>query len=193
MSSTPALPAGSNTVNPFLMTDDAARIIDFVIEVFEATDVPEARTVDTDGLILHSELRIGDSVITVADRKPDWPFTPGFIQVYVDDVEGTLARAVGLGARIVTRPTDFFGDTFSRFADPSGNLWWVYAHVPQEQVWDADGADAASWSGSGDGEEADDHGAAEEDWSSFTSPELEYIHESLVEAMASLRDPRLDR
>lgn len=76
MSSTPARPAGSNTINPFLMTDDAARIIDFVIEVFRATDVPEARTVDTDGLILHSELRIGDSVITVADRKPDWPFTP---------------------------------------------------------------------------------------------------------------------
>ena len=193
MSSTPALPAGSNTVNPFLMTDDAARIIDFVIEVFGATDVPEARTVETDGLILHSELRIGDSAITVADRKPDWPFTPGFIQVYVDDVEGTLARAVGLGARIVTRPTDFFGDTFSRFADPSGNLWWVYAHVPQEQAGDADGGDTGSWSGSADGERADEHDAVAEDWSSFTSPELEYIHESLVEAMVSLRDPRLDR
>ncbi|WP_282847654.1 VOC family protein [Microbacterium oxydans] len=193
MSSTPALPAGSNTINPFLMTDDAARIIDFVIEVFGATDVPEARTVDTDGLILHSELRIGDSVITVADRKPDWPFTPGFIQVYVDDVEGTLARAVGLGARVVTRPTDFFGDTFSRFADPSGNLWWVYAHVPQEQTWDADGTDASTWDGSAEDAGADDRDAAEADWSSFTSPELEYIHESLVAAMASLRDPRLDR
>ncbi len=193
MSNAPALPAGSNTVNPFLMTDDASRIIDFVIEVFGATDVPEARTVDTDGLILHSELRIGDSVITVADRKPDWPFTPGFLQVYVDDVEGTLARAVGLGARIVTRPTDFFGDTFSRFADPSGNLWWVYTHVPQGQTWDAAGEDAAAWSGSAESEGADEHDAPEEDWSSFSSPELEYIHESLVEAMASLRDPRLDR
>jgi len=193
MSSTPALPAGSNTINPSLMTDDAARIIDFVIEVFGATDVPEARTVDTDGLILHSELRIGDSVITVADRKPDWPFTPGFLQVYVDDVEGTLARAVELGARIVTRPTDFFGDTFSRFADPSENLWWVYAHVPQDQTGDADGADVATWNGSTDGGEAEGHDAAEDDWSSFTSPELEYIHESLVEAMAALRDPRLDR
>ncbi|MPS76133.1 MAG: glyoxalase, partial [Microbacterium sp.] len=90
---TPApVPAGSNTVNPFLMTDDAARIIDFVIEVFDASDVPQARTLDTDGLILHSELRIGDSMITVADRKPDWPFTPGFLQVYVVDVEATLAR-----------------------------------------------------------------------------------------------------
>lgn len=179
MPQTPATPAGSNTVNPFLMTDDAARIIDFVVDVFGASDVPEARTLDTDGLILHSELRIGDSLITIADRKPDWPFTPGFLQVYVDDVEAALERAVARGARIVTRPTDFFGDTFSRFVDPSGNLWWVYLHVP---LADAEGAAGDDWPDAGDGTE---------DWSSFTSPELEYIHDSLVEAMATLRDPRL--
>jgi PhnB protein len=188
MNPTPSLPAGSNTINPFLMTDDAAGIIAFLIVVFGATDVPEARTVDTDGLILHSELRIGDSMITVADRKADWPFTPGFIQVYVDDVESTLARAVELGARIVTRPTDFFGDTFSRFADPSGNLWWVYTHVPQEQSWGAED-DTTSWGSEGDDEGGSSDDSAE-DWSSFTSPELEYIHESLVKAMASLQDPR---
>jgi len=117
----------------------------------------------------------------VADRKPDWPFTPGFLQVYVDDVEATLERAVALGARIVTRPTDFFGDTFSRFTDPSRNLWWVYTHVPQEAVWDAAGTEP----------DAEGEDAGDEDWSSFTSPELEYIHDSLVEAMASLKDPRL--
>lgn len=174
MTSVPARPAGSNTINPFLMTDDAARIIAFLIDVFGAVDVAEARTLDTDGLILHSELRIGDSVITVADRKPDWPFTPGFIQVYVDDVEGTLERAQRLGARIVTRPTDFFGDTFSRFSDPSGNLWWVYRHEPQA---------VSEWSAESDAE----------DWSDFTSPELEYIHESLVAAMSALQDPRQPR
>ncbi|WP_449409104.1 VOC family protein [Microbacterium maritypicum] len=178
----PAIPAGSNTVNPFLMTDDASRIISFLVDVFGAQDVPEARTLDTDGLILHSELRIGDSVITVADRKPDWPFTPGFTQVYVDDVEATLARAVDRGARIVTAPTDFFGDTLARFADPAGNLWWVYRHVPYAA--EAGAADAEEWGAAG-GE-----GAESEDWSAFTSPELEYIHESLVDAMRALRDPR---
>lgn len=182
MTPIPARPDGSNTVNPFLMTDDAARIIDFLTRVFGAIDVPEARTLDTDGLILHSELRIGDSLITVADRKPDWPFTPGFLQVYVDDVEATLERAVALGARIVTRPTDFFGDTFSRFTDPSGNLWWVYRHEPQEAAWDA-----------APPEDAGTTDADAEDWSSFTSPELEYIHESLVSAMTSLQDPRMER
>lgn len=183
MTHLPAIPAGSNTVNPFLMTDDAPRIIAFLVDVFGAVDVPEARTLDTDGLILHSELRIGDSVVIVADRKPDWPFTPGFVQVYVDDVEATLARAVERGARIVTAPTDFFGDTFSRFADPAGNLWWVYRHAPDAE---ADGfADAEEWGAPGS-----DEGVEQEDWSAFTSPELEYIHESLVDAMRALRDPR---
>jgi PhnB protein len=183
MTHLPAIPAGSNTVNPFLMTDDASRIISFLVDVFGAQDVPEARTLDTDGLILHSELRIGGSVITVADRKPDWPFTPGFTQVYVDDVEATLARAVDRGARVVTTPTDFFGDTLARFADPAGNLWWVYRHVPYAA--EAGAADAEEWGAAGGDEDA-----AQEDWSAFTSPELEYIHESLVDAMRALRDPR---
>lgn len=190
MATVPARPAGSNTVNAFVMTDDAAALIDFMTRVFGAVDVPEARTLDSDGLILHSELLIGDSMITIADRKPDWPFTPAFNRVYVDDVEATLARAEELGARIVTNPTDFFGDVFSRFQDPQGNLWWVYRHNPaagDASGWgetDAPTDDAQGW---GEPDAAADAGG---DWESFTSPELEYIHSTLVEAMATLKDPR---
>lgn len=173
----PAAPAGSATVNPFIWTDDAAGLIDFLVAVFGATDVPEARTVDTDGLILHSELLIGDSTLTVAERKPGWPYTPAFVRVYVDDPEAVLARAEERGGRTVTRPTDFFGDVLSRFADPFGHLWWVYQHNPGAAVWD----DAS-------GEDAD--GNSGESWESFTSPELEYIHATLIEAMSGLRDPR---
>ncbi|MFI6572839.1 VOC family protein [Nocardia fluminea] len=110
MSTTPAVPpapAGSATVDPFIWTDDAAGLLDFLVDVFGATEVAEARTADTDGLILHSELRIGDSTLTIADRKPDWPYTPSFVRVYVDDPDATLKRAAARGARIVTEPTDF--------------------------------------------------------------------------------------
>jgi PhnB protein len=175
MTTTPARPAGSNTVNPFIMTDDARRLIAFVTDVFGAVDVAEARTVDTDGLILHSEVLIGDSMITIADRKPSWPFTPAFIRVYVDDVAETLARAEHLGASIVTQPTDFFGDVFARIQDPQANLWWIYRHNPAADAQSLDHADAA------DGEAS---------WESFASPELEYIHSTLVDAMAALTDPR---
>lgn len=176
MTNFPAHPPGSNTVNPFIMTDDASALIAFVTEVFGAVNVPEARTVDSDGLILHSELLIGDSMITISDRKPDWPFTPAFTRVYVDDVPATLARAEQLGARIVTRPTEFFGDVFSRFQDPQGNLWWVYRHSPPTDTQDWVQLDAAT--------------DADKSWESFTSPELEYIHSTLVDAMAALKDPR---
>ncbi len=176
MTIVPARPAGSNTVNPFIMTDDASALIAFATEVFGAVNVPEARTVDSDGLILHSELLVGDSMITISDRKPDWPFTPAFTRVYVDDVPATLARAEQLGARIVTRPTEFFGDVFSRFQDPQGNLWWVYRHNPPTDTQDWGQLDAA--------------GDADNSWGSFTNPELEYIHSTLVDAMAALKDPR---
>lgn len=190
MSSIPAAPAGSNTVNPFIMTSDAVELIAFVAHVFGAVDVPEARTTDSDGTILHSELLIGDSMITICDRKADWPFTPAFTRVYVDDVESTLARAEERGARIVTQPTDFFGDVFSRVQDLQGNLWWIYRHTPATaegaQEWGT--ADAAA--GAQDWSDADASADGEESWESYTSPELEYIHSTLVEAMAALRDPR---
>jgi len=178
----PAAPAGSNTVSPFIMTDNAAGLIAFVVDVFRAVDVAEARTLDADGLVLHSELLIGDSLITIADRKSDWPYTPAFTRVYVDDVPSTLERAVAAGGRLVTEPTDFWGDVLSRFADPYGNLWWVYQHNPQ-----------ATWDDSSAGEptgQAWDDGEADASWEAYTTPELEYIHSTLVEAMGALRDPR---
>ncbi|GAA2275057.1 hypothetical protein GCM10009853_031340 [Glycomyces scopariae] len=182
MTATPPVPAGSNTVNPFIVAEGAAALIAFLIEVFGAEDVPEARTLDTDGLILHAELRIGDSLLTVADRKPDWPFTPALTRIYVDDVAAVLDRAEKLGGRVLTRPTDFFGDTLARFQDPAANLWWVYQHAPEAvQDWSADAAGEGEWQA--DGEEA-------ADWSSFTTPELEYINTSLNEAMRGLTDPR---
>jgi PhnB protein len=124
--SIPAAPAGYATVNPFVITSDASGLIDFLTQVFGATERPEARTLDDDGLLLHAELVVGNATIMFAERKPGWPFTPSLLQVYVDDVGATLDVARRLGATVVTEPTAFFGDTFSRFRDPSSNLWWVY-------------------------------------------------------------------
>ncbi len=182
----PAAPAGSATVDPFIWSDDAAGLIRFLLDVFDATEVPEARTADTDGLVLHSEVQIGDSTITIADRKPQWPYTPAFVRVYVEDPAATLKRAAGAGARIVTEPTEFWGDVLARFADPFGHLWWVYEHNPSDDAaGGAEGADAAT-TVDGDWTEP----AGDESWESFATPELTYVHSTLMEAMAALRDPR---
>ncbi|MDJ0397284.1 VOC family protein [Rhodococcus rhodochrous] len=176
----PPRPDGSNTVDTFLISDRAAELVDFLVAVLEAEEVPEARTLDHDGLLLHSEVRVGDSVLVVADRKPDWPFTPAFVRVHVHDVDAVLERATQHGAEIVTRPTDFFGDVLARFSDPSGNLWWIQRHDP--------GADTSAWT---DDTATDDTATDESaDWSDVASPVLGYIHSTLTEAVRTLRDPR---
>jgi PhnB protein len=175
----PAAPAGYATVNPFVITHDADGLIDLVKQVFRATVRPEARTLDDDGLLLHAELAIGNATVMFAERKPGWPFTPGLFQVYVDDVDATLKVARQLGATVVTEPTDFFGDTFSRFRDPWGNLWWVYRHGGQSRAGDEEGAD---WTG-------DAAATGAEEWDQ-SSPGLTYIHDTLLAAMRQLQDPR---
>lgn len=172
--SAPRAPEGYKTVNPFVITEKASELIRFLTEVFAAEELPDARTIDHDGLLLHAEVRIGDSIVMLAERKPDWPATPGLLQVYVDDLDAALDAARRLGATVVTEPTEFFGAQLSRFVDPWRNLWWVYRQgedAPTEwsdESWEADAG--------GDGEE-------------WASPELDYINSTLTTAMGMLRSP----
>ena len=171
--STTATPTGFSTLNPFFITRDADGLIAFLREVFGGAEHLDARTVDIDGLLLHAELEIGGTTLMFAERKPDWPFLPQLTQIYVGDLADVLARAAERGARIITRPTDFFGTAFSRMADPWGNLWWVYQHGEAPDL-DRDAAQ-------------DEIGPEPAEWA---DPGLAYIHRTIVEAMPSLgREP----
>jgi len=163
----PSAPRGHNTINSFIVTKDALKLITFLEQVFGAKEDKAAHTMDDDGLLLHSDLQIGDSVVMVMESKPGWPVTPSLLQVYVSDVDATLAKAKKHGAKVVTEPTDFYGDIFSRFIDPFGNLWWAYKHNQQADAqWDDAGAGASdSWE---------------------PSKEMRYIHDTLLDAMKSL-------
>ncbi|MFD4324469.1 VOC family protein [Nocardioides sp. NPDC058538] len=174
--SAPAAPEGYATVNPFIITADAVELTRFVIEVFDGEERAEARTIDEDGLLLQAEVRVGTTTIMLAERKPGWPFTPSMLQVYVDDLDAVLERALARGARLVTKPTDFFGTQFARVQDASANLWWIWQHG--DAVWDAQDGEN-EWAAEGTDEGWDDE-----------SPELAYIHDTLLEAMTDLRDPQ---
>lgn len=182
--STPHTPPGFATINPFIITRDADSLIQFLTNVFDGIDHPEARTIDTDGLLLHAELQIGDSTLMFAERKPDWPFTPALLQVYVDDVDATLRRAAAQGAEIITRPTDFLGfHIFSRFLDPWRNLWWVYSAPVTPETDDAISRDTNT-----DTEDAED-GWADDGQAWEPAPELTYIRDTVVAVLPRLRDP----
>lgn len=174
------VPAGYATVNPFIVTRDAEGLIKFITEVFLGTPIPEAHTIDNDGLLLHAEVQLGDSRVMLFERKPGWPFTPAFLQIYVHDVANTLALAEERGAEVVTQPTPFYGEIFSRILDPWKNMWWVYSATVVGEGTSATPGLEDTWNTS------DEHDSGAE-W--VPSPELTYIHDTIIEAFPRIKDP----
>jgi uncharacterized glyoxalase superfamily protein PhnB len=123
-----------NKVNPFvIIKGGAAGFTKFVEEVFDAEENKQVRTPDRDGTLIHAEIQIGDAMILLADSKEDWPFTPAFLQVYVENAQETLARAEKEGARIITNASVFYnGLKLARFKDKWGNIWWLYEKMIKE-------------------------------------------------------------
>ena len=122
------VPEGYHTVTPWIISRDTARLIDFVRAAFGAEEI--ARIHNEDGTIGHAEFRIGDSVVMAFDAKEEWPNTPSFIRLYVEDGDAVYRRALEAGATSVTEMTDlFFGDRVGRVRDPQGNLWWIQARL----------------------------------------------------------------
>jgi PhnB protein len=66
---TSAKPAPNNyhTVTPYILVQDADKLIDFVKKVFDAKETE--RITMPNGSIGHAEVRLGDSVIMVSDAK----------------------------------------------------------------------------------------------------------------------------
>ncbi|MFG3507560.1 VOC family protein [Streptomyces sp. NPDC047821] len=123
-----AVPEGYTTVTPWIITHDTAGLIDYLERAFGAEDL--GRFVMEDGSIGHAELRIGDARVMAFDGPRDWPVTPAFLRLYVEDADATHRRAVEAGGTSVTEVTPlFFGDRVGRVRDPFGNLWWIQTHV----------------------------------------------------------------
>ena len=124
------LPPGYGTVNPFVAVrgpGGAAGFIEFVTAVFGGRETLAAHTIDVDDLLIHAEVRIGDSTVMVCDAKPNWPFTPALLQVYVTDADAVVARARADGAEVITEPTGFYGNQrLARLLDPWHNVWWLF-------------------------------------------------------------------
>jgi uncharacterized glyoxalase superfamily protein PhnB len=124
------IPEGYTTVTPWIISRDTAGLLDFVSQAFDAVEL--ARVVGDDGTIGHAEFRIGNAIVMGFDAKPDWPDTPAFLRLYVEDADETFRRAVEAGAAPVTEVTHlFWGDRVGRVRDPFGNLWWIQGRVEE--------------------------------------------------------------
>jgi PhnB protein len=130
------VPHGYHTATPYLIIGGAAEAIEFYRHVFGATEL--FRMPGPDDRIAHAEIKIGDSVIMLADEVLDMgyrsPRTLGgssiTLLVYVDNVDTVFRRAVDAGA-LALRPVEnqFYGDRSGTLEDPFGHIWTVATHV----------------------------------------------------------------
>ena len=122
------MPEGYFTVTPWIISADTAKLLDFVTRAFDAEEL--GRVVLENGAIGHAEFRIGDSIVMAFDARPEWPETPAFLRLYVEDGDAVHRQAVEAGATSVTEMTELaFGDRVGRVRDPLGNLWWIQSRI----------------------------------------------------------------
>lgn len=75
---------------------------------------------------MHSEVRLDDSVIMIADSAPEWPPAPSHVHIYVDDVDAAYQRALDAGAHSVQSPTKKDDDDKrGGVKDSGGTTWWI--------------------------------------------------------------------
>ena len=122
------IPAGYHTVTPHLISADASRVIEFLKQVFDSTEI--YRLSAPNGQLIHAELKIGDSMIMVAEASKEWKAMPASFAVYVEDADATYKRAVEAGAVPLREPANqFYGDRSGGVTDLAGNQWWIATHI----------------------------------------------------------------
>ena len=121
---------------PMLVCADPAAEIEFCTAAFGAKEL--SRRVE-DGLgVVHATLGIGELLVMVhcetkhlASRAPQQDgSSPVVLYLYIENVDAVVARAVEVGARILTPLEDqFWGDRMARILDPAGHVWNVASRV----------------------------------------------------------------
>lgn len=131
-----AIPDGYHSVTPYLIVNGAARAIDFYKLAFGATEL--LRIPGAHDRIMHAELKIGDSIIMLADEPESGEHksaqslggSPVSLMIYIEDVDKVFARALSAGAKQTRAVQDqFYGDRSGNLIDPFGHAWTVATHV----------------------------------------------------------------
>jgi PhnB protein len=138
MAEVPFKPPGYHSVTPYLALRDARAAIEFYQRALGAETVLELEM--PDGTVAHAEIRIGDSVLMLAEENAAWgnrsPLalggSPVSLLIYVPDVDAAFARALAAGATRV-RPVEdqFYGDRSGTLSDPFGYQWTLATHIEE--------------------------------------------------------------
>jgi len=111
-------------IAPYFLVNGAPRFIDFLVAAFDAT--PGIRVPRPDGMIMHAEVRIGDSVVELGEANEQYPTRPMTTHLYVADSDASYAHALEAGATSIYEVADqHWGDRQGCVKDAFGNVWYI--------------------------------------------------------------------
>jgi PhnB protein len=128
------IPEGYSSVTPYLIVKGAAEALEFYKKAFGATEVVRMKMGDKIG---HAEIRIGNSMVMLADEAPEMGAkspsslggSPVGLCIYLEDVDAAAQKATAAGAKVVRPVQDqFYGDRSGTFEDPFGHVWTIATH-----------------------------------------------------------------
>lgn len=137
-----AIPEGYHSVTPNLIIRGAAKAIEFYKQAFGAELT--FRQDRPDGKLMHATIKIGDSILMLADecaphkghdaecvRSPDGlGGTTTNFYLYVNDADAVFNKAIKSGAVVAVPVADmFWGDRLGMLKDPFGHFWTVATHT----------------------------------------------------------------
>jgi PhnB protein len=128
---------GFGTVTPYIVTQDADSVIEFVKKTFGAEETLRAPMPTG----LHCEVRIGDSMMMIGGGVPgvEWKRDSqlGTFHVYVRDCDAAYERALAAGGRSLHEPADQpYGERSGSVADAAGNFWYIATRFGKDYKWE---------------------------------------------------------
>jgi uncharacterized glyoxalase superfamily protein PhnB len=125
---------GFHSVTPYLIVSAAGQLVDFTKEAFGAQ---ERFRVNRPGeqAIMHTEVKIGDSIIELSDGNDEFPPATMTLLLRVSDVDAVYNRAVQAGATPFQPVTDHdYGSRGGSVKDLCGNTWHIFTPVPGDTI-----------------------------------------------------------
>ena len=121
MTATP-IPEGFYAITPYLFAQGALRLIAFISAAFEGELIFKQKR--PDDAIMRARMRIGDSMLMLADATPDFGSMATSIDLYVRDCDAVCHRALGsAGASVFPFMTLPSGERYGGVKGPCGEIW----------------------------------------------------------------------
>lgn len=128
---------GFHTVTPYLILSGAAPWIEFVKEAFGAEERFRMQRPEG-GVIMHAEVKIGDSIVEVADANPQFPAMPTTLLLRASDPDAVYNRAIMAGATAFDPVADHdYGSRGGTVVDLAGNRLHISTPAPGNRIFDA--------------------------------------------------------